>query len=106
MAQNIALSLLEAVRNYLDISWVDYAGDEKLLGIIARGVGYIDGVAGVTLDYETEDKPRELLLEYCRYVRAGALNEFQNAFLSELLTLQQNEEVKAYAASQEEDPEL
>ena len=54
----------------------------------------------------SEDKPRELLLEYCRYVRSNALAEFQNAYLSELLTLQQNEEVKAYAAAQEEDPEL
>ena len=106
MAQTLAITLLEAVRNYLDITWEDYAGDEKLLGIISRGMKYLDGVAGVTLDYESEDKPRELLLEYCRYVRAGAFAEFQNAYLSELITLQQNEEVKAYAAAQEEDPEL
>lgn len=100
------LLLLDAVRNYLDVTWPDAAGDEKLLGIIARGMRYLDGVAGVTLDYESEDKPRELLFEYCRYVRSNALEEFQNAFLAELLTLQMNEEVKAYAAAQEENPEL
>ena len=106
MAQTLAITLLEAVRNYLDITWEDYAGDEKILGIISRGIKYLDGVAGATLDYESEDKPRELLFEYCRYVRSNALEEFQNAFLAELLTLQMNEEVKAYAAAQEEDPEL
>ena len=52
MAQTLAITLLEAVRNYLDITWEDYAGDEKLLGIISRGIKYLDGVAGVTLDYE------------------------------------------------------
>ena len=80
--------LLEAVRNYLDISWVDADGDTKLTGIIARGMKYLDSVAGKTLDYTIEDKPRELLMDYCRYVRSNALDEFQTNYLSELLSLQ------------------
>ena len=90
--------LLEAVRNSLDITWADPAGDEKLTGIIARGIKYIDGVAGAEMDYTVEDKPRELLFDYCRYVRSNALNEFQTNYLPELLTLQISQEVKAYAA--------
>jgi hypothetical protein len=89
--------LLEAVRNYLDITWEDPAGDEKLTGIISRGIKYIDSVAGTELDYTIEDKPRELLFDYCRYVRSNALDEFQTNYLPELLTLQISEEVKAYA---------
>ena len=88
--------LLEAVRNYLDITWVDVAGDEKLSGIIARGIKYIDSLAGATMNYSIEDKPRELLLDYCRYVRSNALNEFQINYLHELLSLQISQEVKAY----------
>lgn len=88
--------LLGAVKNYLDITWTDSAGDEKLSGIIARGIKYIDGVAGVVCDYTVEDKPRELLFDYCRYVRSNALNEFQNNYLHELLTLQMTQEVAAY----------
>jgi hypothetical protein len=95
--------LLDAVRNYLDITWEDGAGDEKLSGIIARGIKYIDGVAGSAQDYTTEDKPRELLLDYCRYVRSNALGEFQANYLPELLSLQIREEVAAYA---EENAEL
>lgn len=88
--------LLQAVRNYLDITWTDEAGDEKLSGIIARGIKYIDNVAGAELDYSVEDRPRELLFDYCRYVRSNALEDFQENYLPELLSLQIFEEVKAY----------
>ncbi|HBV86887.1 MAG TPA: hypothetical protein DEF42_09620 [Desulfosporosinus sp.] len=91
-----AWSLLESVKNYLDITWDDLAGDEKLSGIIARGIKYIDGIAGASMDYSIEDKPRELLFDYCRYARSNALNEFQNNYLHELLTLQITQEVAAY----------
>ena len=42
--------LLEAVKNYLDITWDDPEGDEKLSGIIARGMQYLNKVAGAELD--------------------------------------------------------
>lgn len=88
--------LLLAVRNYLDITWIDSAGDAKLTGIISRGMAYLDGVAGENLDYAVEDKPRELLFDYCRYVRSNALDEFQTNYLPELLTLQNQKEVERY----------
>ena len=89
--------LLDAVRNYLDVTWTDDAGDEKLSGIIARGMKYLNSVAGAELDYTVEDKPRELLMDYCRYVRSSALDEFQTNYLPELLTLQIQKEVADYA---------
>lgn len=92
--------LLLAVRNYLDITWEDSAGDEKLSGIIARGMRYIDNVAGEACSYTAEDKPRELLFDYVRYVRSNALNEFKTDYLSELLSLQNQREVARYVAEQ------
>lgn len=92
--------LLDAVRNYLDITWTDADGDKKLIGIISRGMVYIDKVAGEACDYEAEDKPRELLFDYCRYVRSNALDEFQTNYLSELLSLQNQKEVDRYVAAQ------
>lgn len=89
-----APSLFHEVRNYLDITWQDCEGDKKLEGIIARGMAYLRGVAGGALDFEAEEKPKELLLEYCRYVRAGALDEFQGNYLPELLSLQIDAEVR------------
>ena len=92
--------LLEAVRNYLDITWIDTAGDEKLSGIISRGMAYINSIAGATMDYVIEGKARELLFDYCRYVRSNALDEYQTNYLHELLSLQISEEVKAYVIAQ------
>lgn len=99
----IPAGLLEAVRNYLDISWSDDAGDLKLSGIILRGMKYIDRVAGEPQDYAAEDKPRELLMDYVRYVRSNALDEFQTNYLPELIALQNSVEVMAYLASQDTD---
>lgn len=93
---SISLSLLEAVKNYLDITWDDSAGDAKISGIIARGIKYINRVGGNEFDYEVEDKPRELLFDYCRYVRSNALHEFQKNYLHELLSLQMKEEIKRH----------
>ena len=97
-AMNLPDGLLEAVRNYLDITWVDNAGDVKLTGIIERGMRYLNNVAGEELDYSEEDKPRELLMDYCRYVRSNALHEFQMNYLPELLALQNQKEVERYLA--------
>lgn len=89
--------LLEDIKLYLDITWEDVDTDKKLTGIIERGIKYIDRLAGVSLDYSIEDKPKELLLDYCRYVRSNALSEFMNNYLSEILSLQMYQEVKDYA---------
>lgn len=91
--------LLDSLKNYLDITWEDPAGDEKLSGIIQRGMKYIDGIAGKSMDYTLDDKPRELLFDYCRYARSNALEEFQKNYLHELLTLQMMQEVEAYEAA-------
>lgn len=85
--------LLDSAKNYLDITWEDDAGDEKLSGILARGMKYLNSVAGAELDYTIEDKPQELLFDYARYVRSNALDEFQNNYLSELLSLQIGQEL-------------
>ena len=91
-------TLLSDVKDYLDITWDDAGTDSKLAGIIQRGIKYIDHVAGAEQDYSVEDKAKELLLDYCRYVRSNALSEFQNNYLSELLTLQIKQEVSTYEA--------
>lgn len=98
--------LLIAVKNYLDITWHDPAGDNKLSGIIARGIKYINKVAGAELDYTVEDKPRELLFDYCRYVRSNALDEFLTNYLPELLSLQIEQEVNEYAEAEDSESDV
>ena len=93
--------LLAEVKNYLDITWEDADGDQKLIGIISRGMSRINEIAGAELDYTAEDQPLALLCDYCMYARAGALSEFEENYLSELISLQIREAVKADEESEE-----
>ena len=93
------MALLDEVKNYLDITYQDNQTDLKILGIIDRGKKYLNRVAGKELNFDIEDKPKELLLDYCRYVRSNALEMFQKNYLHELLSLQIDSEVDAYEAA-------
>lgn len=95
---DLLVGLKEDVKIYLDITWSDPNTEKKLTGIIERGMKYLNSVAGGELDYSLEDKPKELLMDYCRYARSNALEEFQINYLHELLTLQIQQEVKRYEA--------
>ena len=94
--ERVTEELLAETRNYLDITWEDAEGEKKLKGILARGIRHIDRIAGSNMDYAEEGKPKELLLEYARYVRSNALDEFDRDYQQELLALQIDEEVARY----------
>lgn len=86
--------LLAEIKNDNDITWTDGAGDMKLSGIALRGMEYLNAAAGQKLDFSIEGKPKELLFEYVRYVRVKALDEFQDNYLHELLSLQISTELQ------------
>lgn len=78
--------MLEAVKERLKITWDDE--DAYLQGIIERGKAKLNNLTGTTLDYETEDDARALLLDLCRYDYNNALEYFEENFASEILRLQ------------------
>jgi hypothetical protein len=78
--------VLQAVKDYLKITWDDE--DNSLQGIIERGMIYLNRLMGVELDYEVDDEPKRLLLEYCRYVYNNAGEYFEENFRQEILRLQ------------------
>jgi len=94
-----AAGLLPEVKNYLDVTWEDAAMDEKLTGILARAMQYLDMVAGGAQDYEEESFARALLFDCARYVRSGALDEFRRNYGAELLMLRNRHEVNEIAES-------
>lgn len=95
-----AESMLYDVRNYLDITYKDEDTDRKLLGIIRRGMDYLDQVAEEAQDYEKEGIPRALLFDYCRYARNNAAELFEQNFKSELITLRIGVQAHEYAGQQ------
>lgn len=95
--------VLSAVKNYLDITWDDPDSDKKLSGIIERGEKYIDDIAGYPQDYTDETTQAfALLLEYVRYARAGALDQFQINYKHELLHLQITERANQYGDGEDD----
>ena len=92
-----AEELLNDVRNYLDITYSDTDVDTKLIGIITRGMAYLDAKAGKTLDYGKEGQSRALLLDYCRYARNSVLELFEQNFHSELIMLRIGVQTDEYA---------
>lgn len=86
--------LLSAARNYLDITWEDDAGDHKITGILERGIQELNNIAGIELDVASETVERQLLLDYCRYARSNALDEFRRNYKSELVMLRIRHQVR------------
>lgn len=87
-------ALLDDAKNYLDVTWEDPGTDEKLSGILRRGMNYLDEIAGAPLDFSQEGQPRALLFDYARYARANALDDFQGNYKHELLALHMKSRVK------------
>lgn len=99
MAADIT-ALLPKVRNFLDITWEEEALDNKLAGIIGRGIAYIDRIAGRAQSYEDNTAAMGLLLNYCLYEQSNQLSEFQRNYLHELNALQLDEGSDMLAAAE------
>ena len=95
------VSLLTDVKAYLNITWHDEDTDRKVVNYIKTSVSYLDGIAGMELDYwgdydfsaiedvdgdVAEDKMRmsnigkELLIARCFYLNEKAVDDFDNNY--------------------------
>ncbi|MCL6573156.1 MAG: hypothetical protein K6T88_15975 [Bacillus sp. (in: Bacteria)] len=87
--------LLESIKNYLQITWVDEKTDENLKGMINRGMARLQTIAGVPLDFAVEGMPKALLFDYVRYANSQALEMWEKNFASELMSLHIDSQVNA-----------
>lgn len=82
------MGLFEEVANYLDITWeMDVGENAKLSGIIERGKTYLIGKIG-RCDFEGDTPEKDLLMNYCMYVRAGRLSDFYGHYKKQITGLQ------------------
>lgn len=89
--------MLEALKDYLNITYEDPVTDRMLEGALSRGRSVLNDYAGTELDYEEEGLPRQLLFDYCRYVRSNAVEMFEPNFRHDLISLREMTEVQKYA---------
>lgn len=100
MADDKDKTLLAEVKNYLDITWEDALGEQKLMGIVQRGMAAIKGKIGECNFYE-ETQEKALLFDYVMYARAGEISMFWDNYRSEIISLQISRKVDAYAENRE-----
>lgn len=99
MADAKTEQLLYDVKNYLDITWDDPMGEEKLIGMVKRGMNAIQGKIG-ECDFYEETQERALLFDYVMYARAGEVPQFWQNYKEEIVSLQISRKVDAYAAEE------
>lgn len=102
----VSKELLAEIKNDIDITWEDAAGDEKLSGCILRGMNRINDLCGTQFDYSPktgDSQAKDLLLNYVIYARAGALDDFMKNYQADINALQIAQEVKRYAQQQAEE---
>lgn len=82
---NLPEGLLSDIKGYLQITWDDPATNDRVTNIIAGGMVYLNTKLGAEVDYTVDGIPRNLLQDYCRYARDGALDVFEVNFLPLIL---------------------
>ena len=93
--------MLEKLKEYLNITYDDEATDKMLTGALERGKRILDDYAGDKLNYDEEGLAKQLLFDYCRYVRSHAAEMFEQNFRHDLISLREMTEVAAYANQKE-----
>lgn len=80
-------TLLDTLKNYLDITWQDEHTDAKLSGILARAQTKLCAYAGADLSFAESTDELQLLLDMCRYVYNNASEDFEENYLPDLIML-------------------
>ena len=93
----ISDALYADIEANLDITWTDPSQERKVRNWIRSGITYLNGKLGAEADYEADGYPRTLLFDYVRYARDGALDVFENNYMSMILAMQNQRAVKVYA---------
>ncbi len=89
--------MLKDLKDYLTITYDDPETDKMLERALDRGKAILNDYAGMDLNYDKEGLQRQLLFDYCRYVRSHAAEMFEQNFRHDLISLREMAEVQKYA---------
>ena len=98
-AVEISDALFADIKADLGITWKDEVTERKVQNYIRSGITYLNDKLGTEGNYESAGYPRTLLFEYVRYARDGALDVFENNYMSMILAMQNQRAVREYAES-------
>lgn len=106
MSYEVTPELLDDIKIYLGITWQDQTTDQRISGLTAAGMYYIDSKYGKAADYSVDGFPRTLLFEYVRYARDAALDVFENNYTALILAMQNEKRVSEYESVSDSEPDV
>lgn len=89
--------LIELVKRELKITWTDTDTDAEVEALVSDAVPALAfklGIRDADINFETPGQERRLFLNYCHYIYDDMPEEFDGAYLSEILQLRSKYEVK------------
>lgn len=95
--------LLVELKDYLNISYNDNQTDRMLLSALKRGIVIIDDYAGYAMNYSQEGAAKQLLFDYCRYVRSQATEMFEINYRHDLNALRESVEIEVSKNAKNQD---
>lgn len=101
-ASKIPTEYIELVKRHLNITWDDDDTDARIQEIMLDAEYALNHKLGAEVDYFGPGQARRLYLDYCMYAFNDSLNEFDKAYLTEILQLRHIYEVQQYTDGEAE----
>lgn len=93
--------LLNIVKQYMSLTWLDGATDVRLQLIIQNGIADLDGKSGEKNDYTVSGRAQSLLLNRTLYEWSNALDDFYINYRNEIVAFINKARAKKYVSEQE-----
>lgn len=96
------ITLVEKLKERLNITWEDISTENKLLNIVEDAKITLDHKLGAEIDYSKAGMERTLFMNYCMYVWNDCANEFDKSYLNEIYQIRNRYKVKRYVEKKAE----
>ena len=99
---NMPAAYLEDVKRHLQITLNDTDTTERLIGMMLDAEVELNHLFGAELDYFAPGLAHRLYLSYLMYAYNNCLDEWETAYLKDILRLQHIQRIKEVKADDEE----
>lgn len=72
--------LLKEIKAFLNFTWEDEARENKIKSYLASSKQYLNSIAGIGIDFETDLLARDLLFNRILYMDSQALPDFNSNY--------------------------
>lgn len=88
--------LIEQLKERLRITWDNQKTRNELKQLVENAEQYLNHLMGAVIDYTAPGMENILFLAYCSYMWNECENEFEEAYLKDIIRCRAYYEVKAY----------